>query len=260
MKAFSRSILAWAPLVAAVLFAADAVAGTGNAHVSHAGGRVRVTGDAGNNDVSVTQSGNTITITGRNGTTLSAGPGATVDPNNPNVITVTGVGTNTRVKVDVSGGDNKVDVKDLKVNRVEVKARGGGDNTITVDDSRTGDKLEVETGSGDDSITVSDSAWGRREVDPGGGTNKVTGIPTGKGGAGQVGTPPPAPTPTPPNPNPGGGSSSKAPLNAQDAGLPTANPGQRGLIPDVPDVPQQPTYSPGSKNYGPKGGGSKKYP
>lgn len=39
----------------------------------------------------------------------------------------------------------------------------------------------------------------------------------------------------------------KAPTNAQKQGLPTANPGQRGMIPDIPNAGKSPSYPTGPK-------------
>lgn len=236
-----------------LLSSGPVLAAGGAAHVSSGPRGVRVTGDSQNNDVSISQSGGTITVVGRNGTGVTLGPGATRDPahpNDPNRAVVTGVGPTTRVRVDVQSGDDVVQVDDLNVDRLEVKGRGAGDNDIDIDDTRVGDKLEIETGSGDDTVDVTDTAWGRREVDTGTGTDTVNGIPGGKGGAGQVGTPP-TPNPNPnPTPTPGGGKgmppsgATKAPIGYDT-----------GQQPNVPHVPSKgPPSGYGSQ---PKGGYSK---
>lgn len=198
------------------------------------GGDVTVTGDAGGNDITVTQNPNgTVTVTGNNGTTVNGQPSVTT------TAPVTG-----KLKVDTKGGDDKVVVDGAKTDDIEVKDELGK-NDITIKNSKAKDKLKVNNEDG--KIKIEDSSWGRRDIRPGQGTVDPANL-SGEGGAGSVGTPPTAAADYKLH--------KAVPLGAQQQGLPTSNPGQRGMLPDVPHVPTGPSRTnPGS--YGPPSGGPK---
>ena len=126
----TRSATALAAFLATGLLAGDVGAAGGAVHVSDGSRGVRITGDSNDNDVSVSQSGNTITIQGNNGTTVTVGPGATRDPAAPNDTTravVTGAGNTTRVRIDVQGGDNNVGGRNDRSPRVQSERALGSD-------------------------------------------------------------------------------------------------------------------------------------
>lgn len=225
-------------LLIALLHAGSAAAAGGDVMVGGVtpGGDVTITGDAQANDVTVTQNADgTITVTGNNGTTVN-GQGSFTTPG-----PVTG-----KVKVEPKGGDDTTVIDGVKTDDIEVKDEFGK-NKITVKNSKAKDKLKIKNEDG--SIRIQDSSWGRRDIRPGQGTVDPPEL-AGEGGAGSVGTPPTS-----------GASYQKpmghqGPLNAQQQGLPTSNPGQRGMLPDVPHVPTGPSRTnPGS--YGPPSGGPK---
>ena len=203
-----------------LLGAAGAALANGNVSVGGVtpGGDVKINGDGGNNDVTVTQNGNgTVTVTGNGGTTVNGGASHTT----PTAVTG-GVSVNTR------GGDDTVTVTGVTaVEDITVKD-DIGTNNVTVTGSRASDKLKIKNSAG--GVTVTDTGWGRRDIRPGTGTLNPRSI-SGTGGAGSVGTPPPVP-PTPTPTPPGGGKKAagskkagKAAMDAQKAGLPTSNPG-----------------------------------
>jgi hypothetical protein len=234
LRGSSRTLVpALALAAAALLLDAGAAAANGNVMVGAVtpGGDVNINGDLGNNDITITQNADgTVTVTGNNGTTVNGGASHTTT--NP----VTG-----EIDVDTRGGDDKVTV-DGVTNVEDLDLEDNiGDNDIEVKNSKFSDKMKIENNDG--SIDVSDTSWGRRDVRPGRGTVNPASI-NGRGGAGQVGTPPGC----------GGGGKkpprdgSKAARRAQQDGLPTKNPGQRGVI-----TPELPNAGSGYGYKGPKG-------
>jgi hypothetical protein len=187
-------------------------------------GGLQINGDSSGNDVTVTQNPNgSITITGNGGTTVNGQPSVTT------TAPVTG-----KLKVNLRGGDDKVTVDGVtKAGEIEIKDEIGK-NQIKVKDTTTKGKLKIKNEDG--KIELDDVSWGRRDIRPGKGTVDPPGA-AGKGGAGSA------------PPKSSGGKkaatkkapSKKAPLEAQQQGLPTTNPGQRGLIQDVPEVPHGPS-------------------
>ena len=185
------------------------------------GGDVSINGDSANNDYTITQNTDgTVTVTGNNGTTV----------NGQNTPQTTGNAVTGKISTNGRGGDDTITVHDVDVEDLKIKDELGT-NTIDVDDAKVSDKLEIKNSAG--SIGVSDTSWGRRKIRKGTGTVNPASL-NGDGSAGSVGTPPGS----------GGGGkkaarkSKKAPLNAQDQGLPTNNPGQRGVVvPELPNVP-----------------------
>jgi hypothetical protein len=200
------------------------------------GGDLTITGDSEANDVTVTQNADgTVTVTGNNGTTVN-GQGSYTTPG-----PVTG-----KVKIEPKGGDDTTTVDGVKTDDIEVKDQLGK-NKVTIKNCKTKDELEIKNEDG--SIKIQDSSWGRRDIRPGKGTVDPPEL-GGKGGAGSVGTPP-----TGAAEYKKGTSSSQGPLGAQQQGLPTSNPGQRGMLPDVPHVPSGPSRGfPGGGYGAPKGG------
>jgi hypothetical protein len=190
------------------------------------GGDLSINGDAGNNDFTVTQNPNgTVTVTGNNGTTINGGASHTTSA------AVTG-----KISANGRGGDDTIKVDGVNVGEVKVKDELGT-NTIEVRGSRISGELDLKNRDG--SIRIRDTAWGRRKIRPGQGSVDPANL-AGRGGAGSVGTPPSG----------GGGgkkpaAKKKAPLEAQKQGLPTSNPGQRGVV--VPELPNQPGGYGGSK-------------
>jgi hypothetical protein len=221
-----------AALLIALLHAGPAAAAGGDVMVGGVtpGGDVTITGDGGNNDVTVTQNANgTVTVTGNNGTTVN-GQGSFTTP-----APVTG-----KVKVDTKGGDDKVVVDGVKVEDIEVKDELGK-NDITIKNCKTKDKLKVKNEDGN--IKIENSSWGRRDIRAGQGTVDPADL-AGEGGAGSVGTPPTSAADYKLH--------KSVPLGAQQQGLPTYNPGQRGMLPDVPHVPTGPSTPSGGYGSGPK--------
>jgi hypothetical protein len=232
LRGSSRSLVPLFALTAALWLDAGAAAANGNVMVGAVtpGGDVNINGDAGNNDVTITQNANgTVTVTGHNGTTVNGGASHTT------TTPVTG-----EIDVNTRGGDDKVTV-DGVTNVEDLDLEDNiGDNEIVVKKSKFSDKMKIENNDG--SIDVDDTRWGRRDVRPGRGTVNPPSI-NGRGGAGQVGTPPTAGSGKKP-PRDG----SKAARRAQQDGLPTKNPGQRGVI-----TPELPNAGSGYGYKGPKG-------
>jgi hypothetical protein len=229
-----------AALLIAFLHAGLAAAAGGDVMVGGVtpGGDLTITGDAEANDITVTQNADgTVTVTGNNGTTVN-GQGSFTTPG-----PVTG-----KVKIDPKGGDDTTTVDGVKTDDIEVKDELGK-NKITVKNSKAKDKLKIKNEDGN--IEIQDSSWGRRDIRPGKGGLTPPNL-FGEGGAGSTGTPP-----TSAADYHKGMGSSQVPLNAQQQGLPTSNPGQRGMLPDVPHVPTGPTRSFPKGGYGPPKGGPK---
>ena len=211
----------WAALASAFLLGPAGYARAGDVLVGGVtpGGDLKITGDVGANDVTVTQNANgTVTVTGATGTTINGGKSHT------SAKPVSG-----KLKIDGKGGDDTITVKDVtQTNEIYVK-NGIGKNTITIEKVKTKGELKVKNSDG--KIEIKDSSWGQRDIRPGKGTVTPATL-NGTGGSGSVGKPPTAANPYQKGTNPG----SQVPLGGQKQGLPTDNPGARGLI--IPDVPR----------------------
>ena len=186
-------------------------------------GNVRVTGDSSNNDFTVTRDAKTgnVTVTPGKDTTVNGGttPVTTKKP-------VTG-----KVKVDGKGGDDKITIDGVNgAGGIDVKDEIGK-NEIKIKGSKTKGKLKVVNNDG--KIEIEDSSWGKRDIRPGKGTVNPQNL-NGKGGPGSVGTPPTSASDYQMN--------KQGPIDGVTRGLPTNNPGQRGII-DAPQMPQGPSRS-----------------
>lgn len=212
------------------------------------GGDLNINGDVGDNSFTVHQNADgSVTVTPDPGTTVNgnAGPYTTTPPGQGGTavtgkIKIKGRGGNDTIKVDGVNQASDIEIKDDQ-----------GNNTVDVKNVNITGRLRIKNGRGG-TTTIGDSKWGSRKIDGGATVNPAN--LAGQGGGGQVGTPPNRPT------GGGGGgkkparkkaATQKPPVQAQKDGLPTSNPGQRGMLPDVPNVPQ-PSY-PSSPKTVPKG-------
>ena len=210
----------------ALLLGAPALADVQVGQVDGKGG-LRVNGGAGKDDVTITQNKNgTITVKGNGTTKVNGGKSHT-----------TGKKVTGKLKVNLRGGDDNVEVRGLSGPKdVEVKDELGKNN-ITVKKTKVKGKLKVKNEDG--KIDLDDVQWGKRDIRKGKGTVNPKNA-EGKGGAGSA--PPRGSGKKAARKKAAGAAKKKAPLNAQDQGLPTSNPGQRGLLPDIPSIPEIPSH------------------
>ena len=204
-----------ASLASILLFGAAGYATAGDVMVGGVtpGGDLTITGDQNANDVTVTQNANgTVTVSGGAGTTVNGKASHTTTK------PVKG-----KLKIDGKGGDDTVTVTGVtQAGEIYVKD-GVGKNKLKIKKTKTKGKLKVKNSDGE--IVIEDSSWGQRDIRPGKG--KVTPAKLkGQGGAGIAGTPPTTANPYQKGMGPG----SQVPLGALKQGLPTNNPGARGVI------------------------------
>lgn len=136
-----------------------------NVTVSFQGGDLRITGDADDNVVEVTQTPNTLIIEGHNGTMLNGRLQSLI------------FGTsrvNDDLIVNLQGGDNGLLLNNMEVgDDVNIKT-GSGDDTVITDGTRIGDDMKIRSGSGNDVVfSVSDRVQDRIDINSGSGNDKV---------------------------------------------------------------------------------------
>jgi len=118
----------------------------GNVVASVVKGSLRITGDAGNNDITIAWGGgaDSFLITGNSGTTVNGGAADTL------------TGVTKHVKINMKEGDDRVELDAVTIPKKLIAKTGLGNDTVIVN-ANCGRKATFKTGSGDDTIDVVNS-------------------------------------------------------------------------------------------------------
>jgi len=128
-------------------------------------GELRLTGDAGPNDVMITQTGNSIQVTGRNGTTVKVGGSESGSA------TFNGV---TSLRATMKASNDTIQLGDGLVLKNVTLGLGAGANTVLIGQSQITGKLAITGGAGADSIGLTRSVIGNATINTSSGDDRVT--------------------------------------------------------------------------------------
>lgn len=131
-------------------------------------GEVNLEGDFDNNDITVTQSGDEITIKGNASTKIDGEAEVKI-----NVTDITGPDDGEAVRLQklrirLRGGDDTILVDGLNTKQLEIKD-DIGNNTTTIQNSAIEEKLKIQHGDGTDTVRVKNTTWGEKDIKTKGG-------------------------------------------------------------------------------------------
>jgi hypothetical protein len=117
-------------------------------------GNLKIIGDHQNNQILVTYNGtDNIRVEGMLGTTVNGGVGGTDFPSTGNKI------IDGKLDINLKGGDNYVEIKDITVTRSLLLRLTHGDNTIGIFNTTVLDDASLKMGNGDNFIAISGDTW-----------------------------------------------------------------------------------------------------
>jgi hypothetical protein len=129
-------------------------------------GEIILEGDFDNNDITVTQAGDEITIRGNASTKINGENEVKI-----NVKDITGPDDGEEValeklKIGLRGGEDTILIAGLSSKKLEIKD-DIGNNTTIIQNSAVAEKLKIHHGDGTDTVKVMSTTWGEKDIKTG---------------------------------------------------------------------------------------------
>jgi hypothetical protein len=131
-------------------------------------GKVNLEGDFDSNDITITQSGNEITIKGNASTKIDGEAEVKI-----NVTDITGPDDGVAVplqelRIRLRGGDDTIQIDGLNIQKLEIND-DIDNNTTIIQNSTIGGKLKIQHGDGTDTVKIKNTTWGEKDIKTKGG-------------------------------------------------------------------------------------------